>query len=61
MLRFEIRVPRAQRSFRGELFDHFNDASNEWDNFIVIYVSDNNTLVTLLSYRSIPQALTLTY
>jgi hypothetical protein len=36
---FEIGVPRTQRSYRDELVDPFNGASNGCDNFIVIHIS----------------------
>lgn len=38
-LRLEIRVPRTQRSYRDELIDPFDGASNGCNNFIVIHVS----------------------
>jgi hypothetical protein len=37
--RLEIRVPRTQRSYRNELIDPFDGASNGCNNFIVIHVS----------------------
>ena len=39
ILRFELGLPRTERSHRDELIDPLNDASDGCDNFIAIHVS----------------------